>query len=95
MHYDEFLIFKKELLRKPNQPYHMSNENLADEFYKEIKEIYPNIKYFKFDSQWFCLNDKAIKNLRSFLMKRLHKEEDELRKIVTFMHEVEQHIGSN
>ena len=96
IHYDEYLYFKKEIKKKPCTPYMMHNHDLSKSFYEEIKKEYPDASYHVLDiTQWICLNDKARKKLRSIFMKRIQRQEDELRRTVTFMHEVEKNIGSN
>ena len=57
---DEYEYFKQELLEDTEKPYSMSNAELAQEYFAEIKKEYPTASMYSFGiTQFICVTNKA------------------------------------
>jgi len=65
------MVYKKEIdytiaeiKKRKGTPYHMANENLANELYPYIKNEFENVKMIKCGiEQWFVVTESAKKKL--------------------------------
>lgn len=87
---EEYSYFTKELLKRKTQPYHMSNEPLAREYYERFKLEYPAASIHIYDiSQYICMDDRARRNLIKLLKTQQQRQAEALQKTIDLINEVE------
>lgn len=87
---EEYSYFTKELLKRKTQPYHMSNEPLAREYYERFKLEYPAASIHIYDiSQYICMDDRARRNLVKLLKAQQKRQAEALQKTIDLINEVE------
>lgn len=68
-----------EINKKKGSPYHMGNEELANELLPYIKTIYPDVQMIKYGiSQWFVVSPRAKNKLKKQLAEMLVKRRKSL-----------------
>lgn len=79
---EEYIYFKKELLKRKTKPYIMANKELSQELYTQFKTEHPDASiHFWGMSQYICYDKKARKNLSKMLKEKLERKEVELQEL--------------
>lgn len=79
---EEYLEFKKEIVKKRRKAYVMANEDLAAEWFRKIQLDWPEASIFNVgNSQFICLTPAAREDFRKMMMKRIAKISEELKEI--------------
>lgn len=87
---DEYDYFKKEQAKRRTMPYTMSNEELAQEYYKAFKEEYPTATLHSYDiMQFICQDKRARRNLVKILKEQQARQEDALQRTKNLIYEIE------
>jgi hypothetical protein len=87
--FDCYLYTRKEILKKSSYPYPMSNEPLADYYFKNLHKEFPVSQMFKFaGTQYICVSPKAVERLRKSMKKRLVELKREETKLCEFIDEL-------
>ncbi len=80
-YHEEYEYFKKELLERDKQGnyFHMANEELAKEYYKEGIKEFPNLRMYKFGiEQFFCISGRARRRARQTIEDKISKRKIEI-----------------
>jgi len=79
---DEYIYFKKELLKRKTKPYVMANKELSRELFSQFKLEYPDASiHFYGTQQYICFDKKARNNLAKMLKEKLQRKEVELQQL--------------
>lgn len=79
---EEYIYFKKELLKRKTKPYVMANKELSQELFSQFKLEYPDASiHFYGTQQYICYNKKARNNLAKMLNEKLQRKEKELQEL--------------
>lgn len=90
MYPDEYAHFRKEQQQRKTMPYRMSNEELAQEYYKAFKEEYPTATLHTYGiTQYICQDKRARKNLVKMLKEQQAQQEDALQRTKNLIYEIE------
>lgn len=77
---EDYILYKRDMLKRKTKPYGMSNEELAREYYERFRLDHPESSiHLQGINQYICMDDRARKNLLKMLIKDL-KENDKYRK---------------
>lgn len=88
--FEEYGYFRKEHLKRKTQPYHMSNEPLAKDYYERFKLEYPAASIHIYDiSQYICMDDRARRNLVKLLKAQQKRQAEALQQTIDLINEVE------
>ena len=95
---DEYAFFRKEILtaQKTGNCFHMANEECSLKLLDEGKEEFPELIMYQIGSeQFFCVNKKARKKFKEFLLNRISKREKELEELHRVLQEMDKEDNKN
>lgn len=79
---EEYIYFKKELLKRKTKPYVMGNKELSQELFTQFKLEHPDASiHFYGTQQYICYNKKARNNLAKMLKEKMERKEKELQEL--------------